>query len=105
MHYKLNKHQVLQKSMTDFIHIHVRSPKRFFIFLIRRVIHFLGLKNPNLVIRTLPQGPLLPPIVFSISINYLNDGTVCALSKFADDSKLGGVLHTQMMVTSLGGAS
>lgn len=72
------------------------DPKKDFFFLLLngRVIHFLGLKNPNPVIRTLPQGSLLAPTVFSISINDLNDRTVCTLSKFAGDSKLGGMLHT-----------
>lgn len=79
--------------MNDFINI--RSSKGFFFLLVsERVIHFLGLKNPNPIIRTVPHGPLLAPIVFRIAINDLNAGTVCALSKFADDSKLGGVLQT-----------
>lgn len=47
----------------------------------------------------------MAPIAFSISINDLNDGTMCALSKFANDSKLGGGFHAQMVVTSFRGTS
>jgi len=46
------------------------------------------------ITRDVPQGSILGPVLFNMSVNKLDAGVECIISEFSVDTKLGSAVHS-----------